>query len=279
MADYDKVIPSGQGGEIRVKIYGSKIHAGRFSKSWAVITNDPDNKRLSFKVTGVVKQVFDPTGQLFMSGFEDESIKGEMVLENKLDTLIHITGWEWDGRAKDSGIGKNVGVKLEEIEKGKKYRVTAWKKPEAAPEMYRGEIVLSTDFPGLPEKKISVRLTISRDVEVHPNKVYLGEMVVPEGTSMSFDRQFRIIAARGDSLKVLSAEPDRTDITVKIQEIQAGKVYKGTVRVRPPSKLGNFEGTIKIKTNYAGYEEIILLVGGRVRLDTRPLKNKNVGSR
>ena len=279
MADYDKVIPSGQGGEIRVKIDGNKIHAGRFSKSWTVVTNDPANTRLVFKVSGTVKQVFEPAGQLFMSAFQDESIKGELVLENKLDTPIHITEWRWDDRAKDSGIEKSVGVKLEEIEKGKKYKVTAWKKPDAVPDMYRGEIVLSTDFPDLPEKKIPVRLTISRDVEVHPNKVYLGEMVIPEGTSRSFDRQFRIIAARGDSLKVLSAEPDREDITVKIQEIQAGKVYKGTVRVRPPSKLGNFEGTIKIKTNYAGYEEIILLVGGRVRLDTRPLKNKDVGSR
>jgi hypothetical protein len=279
VADYDKVIPSGQGGEIRVKIHGSKIHTGRFNKSWTVVTNDPDNKRLTFQVAGTVKQVFDPSGQLFMSGFQDESIKSEMVLENKLDTPIHITGWRWDDKAKESGVEASVGVKLEEVEKGKKYRITAWKKPNASAEMHRGEIVLSTDFSGLPEKKISVRLTVSRDVEVHPNRVYLGEMVVPEGTSKSFDRQFRIIAARGDSLKVLSAEPDREDITVKIQEIQAGKVYKGTVRVRPPSNLGNFEGTIKIKTNYTGYEEITLFIGGRVRLDTGYQHNKTVGSK
>ena len=279
MADHDKVIPSGQGGEIRVKIHGSKIHVGRFSKSWTVVTNDPENKRLSLKVVGTVKQVFQPSGTLFMSGFQDESISGEITLENMLDKPIHITEWQWDDRAKESGIDKSVGVKLEEIEKGKNYRVSAWKKPGAEPEMYRGEIVLSTDFPDLPEKKIPVRLTISRDVEVHPNKVYLGEMVVPEGTSKSFDRQFRIIAARGDTLKVLGIEPDREDITVKIQEIQPGKVYKGTVRVRPPSSMGNFEGTIKIKTNYPGYEEITLLVAGRVRLNARPRQGKTVGSK
>jgi hypothetical protein len=269
VAEYDKVIPSGQGGEIRVKIHGSKIHTGRFIKSWSVVTNDPDNKRLTVKVAGTVKQVFVMSGQLMMSGFQDEAIEGELTLENKLETPIHITGWKWEKRAKDSGIDNNVGVKLEEIEEGRKYRIFAWKKPYAEPQMYRGEIVLSTDFPSLPEKKIAIRLTISRDVEVHPNRLYLGEMVVPEGTSQSFDRQFRIIAARGDTLKVLSVEPSREDITVKIQEIQAGKVYKGTVRVRPPSQLGSYEGTVKIKTNYAGYEEITLLVGGRVRLGNR----------
>lgn len=269
MADYDKAIPPGQGGEIRVKIHGSKIHTGRFNKSWSVVTNDPDNRRLSLKLAGTVKQVFGMSGSLMMSGFQDESIEGELILDNKLETPIHITDWKWEKRSKDSGIDNNVGVRLEEIEKGRKYRVVAWKKPYAEPEMYRGEILLKTDFPGLNEKKVAVRLTISRDVEVHPNRVYLGEMVVPEGKSMSFDRQFRIIAARGDTLQILGAEPNREDITVKIQEIQAGKVYKGTVRVRPPSQLGNFEGTVKIKTNYAGYEEITLLVGGRVRLANR----------
>ncbi|HER43226.1 MAG TPA: hypothetical protein ENO08_02055 [Candidatus Eisenbacteria bacterium] len=270
MADYDKVIPSGQGGEIRVKIHGSKIHPGRFTKSWSVVTNDPENKKLTIKVGGTVKQVFDSSGQLFMSGFHDESISGEMILENKLDEPIHITGWKWDERSLEGGIDEKIGIELKEIEKGRKYRLSAWKKPEAQPEMYRGEIILTTDLPALPEKKIPVRLTISRDVEVHPNRVYLGEMVVPEGSSMSFDRQFRIIAARGDTLRILGAEPDREDITVKIQEVQAGKVYKGTVRVRPPSKLGNYDGIIKIKTNYSGYEEILLHVGGRVRLDFKP---------
>ncbi len=269
MADYDEVIPPGQGGEIRVTIHGSKIHTGRFNKSWTVVTNDPDNRRLTFKVGGTVKQVFGMSGQLMMSGFQDEKIEGELILENKLETPIHITGWEWEKKAKESGIDNNVGVKLEEIEKGRKYRIVAWKKPYAEPAMYRGEILLSTDFPNLAEKKIAVRLTISRDVEVHPNRIHLGEMVVPEGTSQSFDRQFRIIAARGDTLKILGVEPNREDITVKIQEIQAGKVYKGTVRVRPPSQLGSFEGKVKIKTNYAGYEEITLLVGGRVRLGNR----------
>jgi hypothetical protein len=266
VADYDKVIPSGQGGEIRVKIHGSKIHTGRFTKSWSVVTNDPDNRKLTFKVGGTVKQVFGMSGQLMMSGFQDESIEGELILENKLENPIHISGWKWNEKDKDNEIKNNVDVKLEEIEKGRKYRIIAWKKPYAEPKMYRGEIVLSTDFPSLPEKKIQIRLTISRDVEVHPNRLYLGEMVVPEGTSKSFDRQFRIIAARGDTLEILGVEPNSEDITVKIQEIQAGKVYKGTVRVRPPSQLGNFEGSVKIKTNYSGYEEITLLVGGRVRL-------------
>jgi len=270
VADYDKVVPSGQGGEIRVKIHGEKIHPGRFTKSWSVVTNDPDNKKLVLKVGGTVKQVFKPSGQLLMSGFNDESIKGEMTLENMLDDPIRITGWKWEGKSIESGVDKKVGIKLEEIEKGRKYRLSAWKMPGAEPQMYRGEIILETDYPELAEKKIPVRLTISRDVEVHPNKVYLGEMLVPEGSSMSFDRQFRIIAARGDSLKILGAEPDREDITVKIQEIQAGKVFKGTVRVRPPSKMGKYDGSIKIKTNYPGYEEITLYVGGRVRLDKGP---------
>lgn len=272
MAEYDKAIPPGREGSIRVKIYGSKIHPGRFDKTWAVTTNDPENERLMLHVKGTVKKVFDESGQLYLSGFRDDEIKGDIVLKNLLDHPLNITGWRWSEKALESGIDRKIGAELDTLEAGKEYRLSVWKKPNTQPEMYRGEIILTIDDSLVKEKKISVRLTISQDVELHPNKVYFGEMVVSDGKTKSFDRQFRIIAARGDSLQILGAIPDREEITVNIQEVQAGKVYKGTVRVRPPSKMGTFEGNIKISTNYSDYEEITLYVAGRVRTDLRPQK-------
>lgn len=269
MADYDKVIPPGQEGKITVKIYGKKIQPGRFNKGWTIATNDPENERFAIHIMGTVTRVFEQSEQLSLTGFWDEEIRSETVLTNNLDRPIIITGWHWDERALEFGLDKKLGVKLEELEKGKKYRVAVWKNPKVEADTYRGDIVLTTDYAEMKEKSLPVRITVTRDVEIQPNKVYFGEMVVPEGTSKSFDRQFRIIAARGDSLQILSAIPDREDVTVNIQEVQAGKVYKGTVRVRPPSKMGSYEGSIKIRTNYPGYEEITLSVIGRVRADYR----------
>jgi hypothetical protein len=276
VAEYDKVIPSRSEGKITVKIHGHKIHPGRFKKSWTVATNDPDNKRLILYVGGSIKKVFEFSGQLAMSGFRDEEMKGETILTNLLDEPINVKGWRWDEKATQDGIDKKVGIKLDVIEQGRKYRISAWKRKGVEPEHYRGEVVLETDYTAMPEKKIGVRMTVTPDVEVHPNKVYFGEMVVREGVSKSFDRQIRIIAARSDTLEILKVVPDSDEITVKIQEVQAGKVYKGTVSVRPSAKVGSYMGSIKIYTNYPGYEELSVVIAGAVRKagQVTPIKEK-----
>ncbi|MDD4857126.1 MAG: hypothetical protein PHD74_03370, partial [Candidatus Krumholzibacteria bacterium] len=75
---------------------------------------------------------------------------------------------------------------------------------------------------------------------------------------------FDIIATRGDSLQIIKAVPDRQDITVKIRELKPGKLYRGTVMVRPTSKSGPYAGSIKIQTNYATCKELDLGVVGSV---------------
>lgn len=275
MAEYDKVIPSGSEGKITVKIHGFKIHPGRFKKSWSVSTNDPDTPRLVLYVGGSVKKVFEFSGQLAMSGFRDEEMRGETILTNLLDEPISIKGWSWDEKATTAGIEEKIGIKLDVVEQGRKYKISAWKKPGVEPEHYRGEIVLETDYPALKEKKVGVRMTVTPDVEVHPNKIYFGEMVVRDGVTKSFNRQIRIIAARSDTLKILKVVPDSDEITVKIQEVQAGKVYKGTVSVRPPSKVGVYQGSIKIYTNYPGYEELSVVIAGAVRHSAQATKFKD----
>jgi hypothetical protein len=53
---------------------------------------------------------------------------------------------------------------------------------------------------------------------------------------------------------------------VKIQELQPGKSYRGTVWVRPTSRLGQYAGSIKFYTNYPKYKELVLDVVGSVRV-------------
>lgn len=85
MADYDKVIPSGQVGEIEVKIYGNKIHAGRFKKSYAVRTNDPEQENVNLILSGNIRKVYDVSSDLAVIGFSDEDMKKEIIFTNLLD--------------------------------------------------------------------------------------------------------------------------------------------------------------------------------------------------
>lgn len=266
MADYDKAIPPGQEGKIAITIDGKKLPTAFFEKTFTVKTNDPDNASFNLTVQGNVKKVLELSHEIRWAGFTDEDFKMESVITNLLSTPIRITGIKWADEVKAKALDEKLGTKIETIEKGRKYRLKVWKKKELAPDNFVADLVLMTDHPKLKEKIVKVVITIAHDVELHPERLYFGEMALPAGATKAFDKTFNIIAARGDSLKILKVVPNRDDMTVKIQELQAGKSYRGTVWVRPSSRIGQYAGSIKIYTNYPRHKEIILDVVGSVRV-------------
>ena len=267
MADFDKVIPPGTEGKINVKIYGHKIFPGHFKKSYTVTTNDPENERILLSLAGDVVKVFETSSEIAVTGFSDDDLKKEVILTNTLDRPIHLSGYRWSETTRSSPeLDDKLGVLLETIEKGRKYRLKVWNKERLDPGHYLGDLFLKSDFEGLGEKKVMVRFTVTPDVEVHPKTVIMREMIVDEGTSKSFDKKITIIAARADSLKILKIVPDREDITVNVQEIVPGKSFRCTIRLRPPTETGRYLGMLKIYTNYPGYEEIPVNITGTVRV-------------
>ena len=58
-------------------------------------TNDPEHKKIVLSVTGIVKQVFELSKSLNLSGFEKEELKLESIISIKLPDQINITGWHW----------------------------------------------------------------------------------------------------------------------------------------------------------------------------------------
>ena len=229
-------------------------------------TNDPQNASFDLTLQMTIKKVFELSRELRWTGFADEDLKIESIITNLLTTPVNITGARWSDDAKAKGYDKKIGLKLETIEKGKKYRLKLWRKEEMAPESFVTNVILSTDFPKLKEKNLQMSVTIAADVEIQPNRLYFSEMVIPPGATRTFDRQFNIVAARGDSLKILSAEPNRDDITVKIQELVPGKSFRGTVWVRPSSRIGQYFGSIKITTNHPKYKVLNVDLVGSVRV-------------
>ncbi|MCX5753318.1 MAG: DUF1573 domain-containing protein [Candidatus Krumholzibacteria bacterium] len=268
VADFDKVIAPGQEGKVHITIDGKKIGAGPFDKTFAVKTNDPENEQFNLAVQGKVTKALEFSKDLRWAGFVDEKLKIESYITVLLAAPMHITGARWDDDGKAKGLDAKIGVKLDTIERGKKYRLTVWKKTELMPESVVSSIVLATDNPKLKEKIVLVSITIMNDVELHPQRLYYGEMLIPPGATKGFERAFNIIAARGDSLKILKAVSSREDMTVKIQELMPGKSYRGTVLVRPTSRIEQYTGSIKIYTNYPKYREVVLDVVGSVRVGT-----------
>jgi hypothetical protein len=266
VAEFDKAIPPGREGTIKATIDGKKLFTGMFEKNFTVNTNDPENKQFVLTVQGTVQRVFELSREMKWSGFTDDELKLEVNITNLLTTPIHIKSVRWADDVRGKELEDRIGLKIETVEKGKKYLLKIWKKKELRPDNVMTNIILTTDFPKLPEKAIPMSIVVQNDVQIYPDRLYFGEMVIPAGATKPFDRTFNIVAARGDSLKILKALPSRDDMTVKIQELQPGKSFRGTVWVRPETRLGQYAGSIKIYTNYPKYKELILDIVGSVRV-------------
>lgn len=270
MADFDKVIPPGQEGKINVRIDGKKLSLpGPFEKIFTVRTNDPQRQQLVLYVVGTVKKALDFSSDMRWSGFVDEKMRIESVVTNLLPTPVVITSVRWAESAKTTGLADLVRLKLEEIERGKKYRVTAAATKPLPPGAVASQIILTTENPKLKEKTVQVTFDVLKDVEVQPERIYCNEMTVAPGGGKTFDYQFTIKAARGDSLRILKAVPNRDDMTVKIGEIQAGKMYRGTITIRPKGAVPEYLASVMIVTNYPGYREIPIDIVGSVQQSGR----------
>ncbi len=266
MADYDKVIPPGQEGKVNIKIDGKKLFPGLFEKNFTVRTNEPSNSQFVLAATGTVKRAFEFSREMRWSGFVDDKFSFETVVTSLLDKPVNITAVRWSDETAAKGLVDKIGLKVETIEKGKKFRIKMWQKKALAPENVVANVILTTDYPKIKEKSMPMSIIVQKDVEVYPDRLYFGEMVIPAGATKAFDRTFNIVAARGDSLKILGAVPNRDDMTVKIQELQPGKSFRGTVWIRPSSRLGQYAGSVKIRTNNPRFPEIVLDIVGSIRV-------------
>jgi hypothetical protein len=264
VADYDKTVAPGATGKIHVKISGKKIFPGTIEKSFAVKTNDPKNDQFTLVVKGTVKRGLDFSREMRWAGFIDEDFKLDCIITNVLGTPINIQSAHWESDSTTKALEGKIGLKLETIAKGTKYRLRIWRKAELPPESFVTNVVLATDYPKLKEKYVPVAISVMADVELHPPKLYFGDMALPAGATTGFTRPFSVVAARGDSLKILKTVPSRDDMTVKVQELVPGKSYRGTVLIRPTSKIVQYDGFIKIYTNYPKCRELTLGVVGNV---------------
>lgn len=265
MADYDEVILPGKEGKIKVVIKGDQISPGRNKKSFTVTSNDPENSKVVLSVTAGVKKVFDVSKNLYIVGFTGEELKMETVLTNVLREPVRIIDYYWSEKSRELEKYKDkLEVKIKEIQKGRKYSLILKKKEEIEPGRYMGELVLTTDSMKLKEKKMRIMLTLNPVVDVNPRKIFYGEMGIREGEENVFEKRFRLVAMRGDSLKVLNVIPSRNDIEVDIRELQPGRAYQGIVKVRPTNSTRNYTASIKIFTNYPGCEELEIAIQGSV---------------
>lgn len=164
MASFDKAIPPGGEGKIVLKV-DTKGYQGAIYKDAMVDTNDPDLKAVSLLVKAFVKTaVYVDPFYAYLVGPEGQALTKTVTIKAGLDKPLSLELHAFD-------LEEKVKYTLEEVQKGKEYRILFTNVPGVGPGTSRGTLTLKTNYPERPLVAIQVGIRISKpSPEATPGK-------------------------------------------------------------------------------------------------------------
>ena len=149
MAEFDKVIPPGGKGKIRlqVKTEGSE---GYITKTARVYTNAPGKTVVTLKLKAYIKvSIFVSPRYVALFGREGESITRVVEIKAGLSKPLTLSPIQFN-------LGEKLTYTLVETEKGKRFQIHFKSIPGQA-QTYQGYLKLKTNYAEKPELTIRIR--------------------------------------------------------------------------------------------------------------------------
>ncbi len=149
MASYDRSIPPGGEGKISLKL-NTTGYEGKVRKAAIVYTNDPKTPQDTLVIDATVKTpIMVSEKVVFLQGTTQETITRSIDIKGELNKPLKL-------EPVDYTLDKKVKFNIEEVSKGKHYRVTFTSIPNVG-NYYQGLLKLRTSYPEKPELVIHVR--------------------------------------------------------------------------------------------------------------------------
>ncbi len=149
MASYDRSIPPGGEGKITLKL-DTRGYEGQVRKAARVYTNDPKTPQDTLVIDALVKTPIVVSDRVvFLQGTTQETITRSIDIRGELNKPLKLEPMDYT-------LDKKVRFNIEEVTKGKHYRVTFTSIPNVG-NYYQGLLKLRTSYPEKPELVIHVR--------------------------------------------------------------------------------------------------------------------------
>lgn len=149
MAAFDRSIRPGGEGKITLKL-NTTGYEGKVRKAARVYTNDPKTPQDTLIIEALVKTpIVISEKMVFLQGTTRETITRTVDIKGELNKPLKL-------EPVDYTLDKKVKFNLEEITKGKHYRVTFTTIPNVG-NYFQGLLKLRTSYPEKPELVIHVR--------------------------------------------------------------------------------------------------------------------------
>jgi len=154
--DYDWAVPPGGEGKItvRVKTAGKQ---GRLRDTVRVYSNDPTIKEMRLTISAFVKSpIYYSPASLLIKGKRGKPIERAVELRAGLDRPLELTPVYFN-------LENQLTYTIEEIEKGRRFRVLFKSKPDAS-SAFHGILNLKTNYPEKPQITLPIRGRIKEEL-------------------------------------------------------------------------------------------------------------------
>jgi hypothetical protein len=149
VASYDRSIPPGGEGRITLRV-DTRGYDGKIRKTARIYTNDPRIPQDYFVIEALIKTpIVMSERMVFLQGTTQETITRSIDIRGELNKPLKL-------EPVDYTLDKKVKFNIEEVTKGKHFRITFTSIPNVG-NYYQGLLKLRTSYPEKPELVIHVR--------------------------------------------------------------------------------------------------------------------------
>ena len=227
MASFDKVIPPGQEGTVKLTVRTKYMH-GPFSKSATIHSNDPRSPSQKITITGTVKNyvTIKPSKHIYLVGFEGDMLSKHLTIINNEQKPLNITGIE-------TSLADKITWNLKTIEEGHKYDLKIATKENLKGSSV-GTIILHTTLEREPNISIKVSIIMKDELSVSTSTLFFGSIYLSEDgktphSKTSLSRHLYLRKERGDPFKIEKIVPSNNLIKADLKVQEEGRKYMITV--------------------------------------------------
>jgi hypothetical protein len=251
------VLQPGQTEEVKVS-YDTRTRKEKVSQTIRVHSNDPDNPVTTIAVTGQVKAPVKITPsqslQLGSLGREDtvtKSVEIQCLYPEPLELKL------------EDSQPKYLEVRLDEIQRGKSYKLTATTKPPLRDGSLNAVVRLLTGLERMPTIPVRISGSVQLPVAVTPKVLYASSPA-----QQSVQRTLRLLSRREHPVAITSITASHPAIKTEILPARADRspteVGSATIMIRvtlpPGDELPADGATITIATDDAEFSEFVVPV-------------------
>ncbi len=204
-----RVVGPGESEPLRLSYNTKKVRA-KVSQTVTINTNDPKNPTIAIQVKGGIKQLFEmsPNPRITFTGLEKgSSASKELMLTSNIDEKVKLTVDEAAARGSEA-----FNVQLEELDEGKKYKLTVMTRPG---ELKLGSnattVTLKTDNERFPTMQVPVSAYVAPRVQTSPLTLY-----VPRKGSTPIQRYIRVRYQTSAPIKVTGIETSHESVKAEV---------------------------------------------------------------